>query len=138
MQGWTCTYMQRNTKRTNTNHWMENNKVDGWMSLSHGSKGPPSTWIMSNRLQTSLKELLHTVHHIMAVDPMPGDKVPGRLASPRSAGLTLRLFGPIQLGSYSNRCCKRNPRRPIKSRWIGRSASLQLPCHVSSFGRWFP
>jgi hypothetical protein len=53
-------------------------QVEGWINWSHGSKDPPFAWITSNRLQTALEELLHTVHHTMVVDPTPGDKFPGR------------------------------------------------------------
>ena len=67
-------------------------QVEGWMSLSHGSKGPPSVWITSNRCETALEEQHHTVHHTMAADPMPGDKIPGRPASPRPAGLLISLL----------------------------------------------
>jgi hypothetical protein len=56
-------------------------QVEGWMSLSHGLKSPSYAGITSNRLQTTLEELLHTIHHIMAVDPKPGDKFLGRSAS---------------------------------------------------------
>ena len=73
------------------------------MSLTHGSKGPPFAWIMSNRREIALEEQHHTVHHTMAVDPLPGEKIPGRPASPRPPGLTFWPIGPIQVGGCSNR-----------------------------------
>ena len=73
------------------------------MSLSQGSKGPPFAWITSNRRETALEEQHHTVHHTMAVDPTPGDKIQGRPASSRPAGLTFRPIGPNQVGRYSSR-----------------------------------
>ena len=61
---------------------------------------------MSNRLEIALEAQHHAVHHTMAVDPTPGDKIPGRPASSRPAGLTFRPIGPNQVGGYSNRHCK--------------------------------
>ena len=82
-------------------------QVEGWMSLSHGLNGPPSTWITANRLEIALEEQHHTVHHTLAVDPTPGEKIPGRPASSRTAGLTFRPIKAIQVGGCSNRCCKK-------------------------------
>ena len=73
------------------------------MSLTQGLNGPPSACITSNPLETALEEQLHVVHHTMAVDPMPGAKIPGWPASSRLVGLTFRPIGPNQVGGYSNR-----------------------------------
>ena len=61
----------------------------------------------SNRLETALGEQHHAIHHTMAVDPTPGEKIPGWPASPRPAGLTFRPIGPNQVGGCSNRHCKK-------------------------------
>ena len=88
------------------------------MTLTHGSKGPPFAWITSNRREIALEEQHHTVHHTMAVDPMPGDKILGRPAS---------LFGRsdrIKLAVTPTDIARRNIEHLIKSRWIKRPASL--------------
>jgi hypothetical protein len=40
MQGWTCTYMQRNIKRINANHWMEVKTNRGMEEIVTWIKGP--------------------------------------------------------------------------------------------------
>ena len=73
----------------------------------------------SNRLETALEEKLHNVHHTMAVDPMPGEKIPCRPAS---------LFGlsdRFKLVVAPTDVARRNIGRSIKSRWIKRLASLR-------------
>ena len=57
---------------------------------------------MSNRRETALEEQNHTVHHTMAVDPMPGERITGW-----PAGLTFRPIGPSQVGGCFNRRCKK-------------------------------
>ena len=94
-------------------------QVEGWMSLSHGSKGPPFAWITSNRRGIALEEQHHIVHHTMAVDPTLGDKIPCRPAS---------LFGRsdrIKLTVTPTDIVRRNIGRLIKSRWIKRLAGLR-------------
>ena len=89
------------------------------MSLSHGSKGPPFAWITSNRCETALEEQHHTIHHTLAVDPMPGEKIPGQPAS---------LFG--RLNRFKSvvaptDVARKNIGCSIKSRWIKRPAGLR-------------
>ena len=94
-------------------------QVEGWMSLSHGLNGPPSTWITADRLEIALEEQHHTVHHTLAVDPTPGEKIPGRPAS---------LFGRsdrFKLVVAPTDVARRNIGRSIKSRWIKRLAGLR-------------
>jgi len=62
---------------------------------------------MANRLQTALEELLHTVHHTMAVDLTPGAKILGQLASPRPASIAFWLIGPNQVRGFCNQRCKK-------------------------------
>ena len=104
IQAWTCTCMQGNTKRINANHWMEVNTNGGMDEFVTWIKRP--TFRMKKRA-TTLGEQHHTVHHTMEVDPMPGERIPGRPASPRLAGLTFRPIGPSQVGDCFNRRCKK-------------------------------
>ena len=41
IQYWTCTYMQRKTRRINANHWMEVNTSGGMDELVTWIKGSP-------------------------------------------------------------------------------------------------
>ena len=110
--GWTCAYMQRNTKRINVNHWMKHSTSEGIDELVTWIEWPPSAWITSNQLETTLEEQLHVVHHTMAGDPMPGAKIPSRPAS---------LFGrsdQIKLAVALSDVARRNIGCSINSRWI--------------------
>jgi len=104
IQAWTCTCMQGNTKRINVNHWMEVNTNGGMDELVTWIKRP--TFSMKKRPNT-LGELHHTIHHTMAVDLMPGERIPGWPASSRPADLTFRPIGPSQVGGCFNRRCKK-------------------------------
>ena len=46
IQGWTCTYIQRNTKRMNANHWINLKTSGGMDELVTWIKGP--TFRMDN------------------------------------------------------------------------------------------
>ena len=104
IQAWTCTCMQGNTKRINANHWMEVNTNGGMDELLTWIKRP--TFRMKKR-PTALGEQHHAVHHTMAVDLMPGERIPGRPASSRPFGLTFWQIGPSQVGGCFNRHCKK-------------------------------
>ena len=79
---------------------------------------------MSNRLEIALEAQHHAVHHTMAVDPMPGEKIPGRPAS---------LFGrsdQVKLVVASTDVARSNIWRTIKNWWIKRPAGLTFSCHM--------
>jgi len=104
IQAWTCTCMQGNTKRINANHWMEVNTNGGMDGLVTWIKRP--TFHMKKRPNT-LGEQHHTVHHTMAVDPTPRERIPGWPASSWPAGHTFWPIGPSQVGGCFNRRCKK-------------------------------
>ena len=131
--GWTCAYMQRNTKRINVNHWMKHSTSEGIDELVTWIEWPPSAWITSNQLETTLEEQLHVVHHTMAVDPMPGAKIPGWPASSRPAGLTFRPIRPNQVGDCSQRRCKKEYWAFDQNSVNPRPVGLTFLCHVLNF-----
>ena len=64
------TYMQRNTREINANHWMEVNTSGAMDELIIWIKEP--TFRMNNFQPTSYRlGRVTTIHHTMAVDPMP-------------------------------------------------------------------
>ena len=129
IQAWTCTCMQGNTKRINANHWMEVNTNGGMDEFVTWIKRP--TFRMKKR-PTTLGEQHHTVHHTMAVDPTPGDKIPGRPAS---------LFGrsdQVKLEVVSTDVARRNMGRSIEGWWIKRPVGMTFPPHVLNFAWKLP
>ena len=116
--------MQGNTKRINANHWMEVNTNGGMDEFVTWIKRP--TFRMKKR-PTTLGEQHYTVHHTMAVDPTPGERIPGRAAS---------LFGrsdQVKLEVVSTDVARRNMGCSIEGRWIKRSAGLTFPPHMLNF-----
>ena len=79
-----------------------------------------------------MEEKLHTVHHTMAVDPTPGERIPGRAAS---------LFGrsdQVKLEVVSTDVARRNMGRSIEGWWIKRPVGLTFPPHVLNFAWKLP
>ena len=106
--------MQRNTRRINANHWMDVNTNGGMDEFVTWIKRP--TFRMKKR-PTALGEQHHAVHHTMAVDPTPGEKIPGRPAS------LFDHFDQIKLEVALTDIARRNIERSIKTRRIlGRPA----------------
>ena len=108
----------------NANQWMKVNTNGGMDELVTWIKRP--TFRMKKRPNT-LGEQHHTVHHTMAVDPTPGEKIPGRPAS------LFDHFDQIKLEVVSTNVARRNMGRSIEGRWIKRPAGLTFPPHMLNF-----